>query len=43
MYAITIRWTDGTITRATVNAKTLAGFRLSSCKDASIKIVKVIS
>lgn len=41
MYAVTIQWQDGTVTRATVTAKTLRGFKLSACRGASVKIVKV--
>jgi hypothetical protein len=41
MYAVTISWADGTITRATVTKDTLRGFRLSACRNASIKIIKV--
>lgn len=41
MYAVTIKWADGSITRATVSKATLRGFKLSACRDASVKIVKV--
>jgi hypothetical protein len=41
MYHVTITWTDGQITRATVTAKTLRGFRLTACRGCSIRIVKV--
>jgi hypothetical protein len=41
MYQITITWTDGTITRATVSRKTLRGFKLSACRGCSVRIVKV--
>lgn len=40
-YQVTIKWADGTITRATVTSATLRGFKLSACRDASVKIVKV--
>lgn len=43
MYAVTIKWQDGTITRATVNKKTLRGFKLSACRGASVSIFKVRS
>lgn len=41
MYHVRIIWTDGQVTRATVNAKTLRGFRLSACRGCSIRITKV--
>jgi len=43
MYAVTIKWADGSITRARVTKKTLRGFKLSACRDASVTIVKVSS
>lgn len=42
-YQVTIKWTDGSVTRATVTPATLRGFRLSSCKGAAVSIVKVQS
>lgn len=42
-YLVTITWADGNVTRATVSAATLKGFRLTACRDASIKIVRVQS
>jgi hypothetical protein len=43
MYHVTIKWLDGTVTRATVNAATYRGFKLSACNGASVKIIKVKS
>lgn len=43
MYSITIRWQHGAVTRAVVNAQTMRGFKLSACKGASVKIIKVKS
>jgi hypothetical protein len=43
MYAVTIKWLDGSITRATVNKTTLRGFNLKACNGASISIIKVKS
>jgi hypothetical protein len=43
LYAVTIKWADGSITRATVTKETLRGFRLSACRDAAVSIVKVRS
>lgn len=40
-YAVTIKYPDGHVLRATVTAETLKGFRLSACRDCSISIVKV--
>jgi hypothetical protein len=40
-YAVTIKWLDGQITRATVTKDTLRGFKLSACRGCSITIVKV--
>jgi hypothetical protein len=41
MYKITISWTDGTVTRATVTREALKGFKLHACNGAAVKIVKV--
>lgn len=41
MYAVTIKWSNGSVTRATVTKATLRGFKLSACRDASVTIVKV--
>lgn len=41
MYAVTIKWADGSITRATVTKATLRGFKLSACRDASVTIFKL--
>lgn len=41
MYQITIKWQHGAVTRATVNAETLKGFKLSACKGAAVTIRKV--
>jgi hypothetical protein len=43
MYHITIKWQHGAVTRATVTASTLKGFKLSACKGAAVSIVKVKS
>lgn len=40
MYAVTITWSDGTITRATVSKETLRHFSMRACKNASVKWVK---
>jgi hypothetical protein len=40
MYAITIKWLDGTITKAVVNRASLRAFRISACQGASISWVK---
>lgn len=40
MYAVTIKWADGSITRAVVNRKTLKNFSLKACNGASVKWVK---
>jgi hypothetical protein len=40
-YAVTIKYPDGQIVRATVSRETLKGFRLSACRDCSVSIVKV--
>lgn len=40
-YAVTITYPDGQVVRATVTKETLAGFRLSACRDCSVSIVKV--
>lgn len=42
-YLVTIKWANGSITRATVTRETLAGFKLSACNGASVSIVKVRS
>lgn len=41
MYAVTIKYADGQIIRATVSRETLRGFRLTACRGAAITIVKV--
>lgn len=41
MYNVTITWSDGSITRATVTKAALRGFKLTACRDASVSIVKV--
>lgn len=40
-YAVTIKWQNGQVTRATVTKATLRGFKLSACKDAAVTIVKL--
>lgn len=40
-YAVTIKWLDGQVTRATVTKATLRGFKLSACRGASVTIIKV--
>lgn len=42
-YAVTIKYADGQILRATVTKETLRGFKLTACRGASISIVKVRS
>lgn len=42
-YAVTIKYPNGHIVRATVTRETLNGFRLSACRDCSISIVKVLA
>lgn len=41
MYQVTIKWNSGQITRATVTKAGLRGFKLTACKDAAVRIVKV--
>lgn len=41
MYAVTIKWANGTVTRATVNKTSLRGFNLKACNGAAVTIVKV--
>lgn len=41
MYAVTIKYADGQILRATVSRETLRGFRLTACRGAAVTIVKV--
>ena len=41
MYAVTITYLDGQVLRATVTKAALRGFKLTACRDASVKIVKV--
>ena len=43
MFQVTITYTDGSILKATVTRAALKGFKLSSCKGASVKIVGVRS
>ena len=43
MFNVTITYADGAVLRATVTLATLRGFKLSSCRGASVKIVKVRS
>lgn len=40
-YLVVITWADGNVTRATVTKDTLRGFRLTACRGAAVKIVKV--
>lgn len=41
MYAVTITWADGSVTRATVTRKTLRNFSMKACKGASVKWTRV--
>lgn len=43
MYLVQITWSDGTVTKATVNKQTLRNFSLKACKGASVKWAKVQS
>jgi len=41
MYAVTIKWKNGSVTRATVTKASLRGFNLKACNGAAVTIVKV--
>lgn len=43
MYAVTIKYADGQVLRATVTKAALRGFKLSACRGAAVSIVKVRS
>lgn len=43
MYLVTIKWTNGAVTRATVNKTSLHGFNLKACNGAAVKIVRLPS
>lgn len=43
MYAVTIKWLNGSVTRATVNKASLRGFNLKACNGAAVTIVKIKS
>lgn len=40
MYAVTITWADGSVTRATVTRASLKHFSLKACRGASVRWVK---
>jgi hypothetical protein len=40
MYAVTITWADGSITRAVVTRESLKHFNLKACRGASVKWVR---
>jgi hypothetical protein len=40
-YAVTIKYPNGHVLRATVTKETLKGFRLAACRNCSVSIVKV--
>jgi hypothetical protein len=43
MYQVTIKWLNGSVTRATINKASLRGFNLRACNGAAVTIVKVRS
>lgn len=42
-FAVTIKYTDGSVLRAIVSRESLKGFKLSAVKNAAVSIVKVIT
>lgn len=40
-YAVTIKWANGSITRATINKASLRSFNLKACNGAAVKIVRI--